>query len=270
MSILARLQRLVRAEFSAASAALDDVLTAESRSYAPSVVARSPVEIRRERALAYDWLSGIENNAAAAFSAGDVAQASALMQHATYAERVLAEGKSTAEAGAWPTASQQRAPVSAPAQRITLPRNPYGVAAPGIRVRQAPAFATSSHSNHAGSGAPNEATGASLQSGTKRADLVTGSTPDLAGSFAVGRSVAAPAYFNDEIDASYSPAVDALLDKFEQTAARIESFTAMAEVEELLKPKGPEEFFVPEPHDSRGDSGADPLERLRRNLDPNA
>jgi hypothetical protein len=71
-------------------------------------------------------------------------------------------------------------------------------------------------------------------------------------------------------DGLYSPAMDALLDRFEQTAARAEAVAAMFEVDALLATPAPEDFRVPAPPEPVADSGADPLERLRRNLDPTA
>jgi hypothetical protein len=268
MSILARLQRIVRAEFNAASAAIDDVMTSEFRSPAPSVVSRAPAELRRERASAYDWLAGIEADAAAALLSGDSVRARSLLQHAAYAESVLSGNASVVESGAWPATSQQRAPVSAPAQPNVLPRNPYGVAAPVIRVRQAPAFSTDV--------APSLSHGVASppSSGTEgpHPHLALLATVESIGERAVpsprtSESTAYAAISGAERDALYTPAMDALLDRFEQTAARVETHAAMAEVDALLNPPGPDQFHVPPP-ESAPDSGSDPLERLRRNLDP--
>ena len=274
MSILARLQRLVRAEFTAVSAVLDDALTNDVRAYPPSLVARPPTDLRRERAQAYDWLAGIEADAAAALQAGDNLRAQALLHHAAYAESVLAGGKSTSESGAWPVASQQSAPVSAPAQTMTLPRNPYGVASPGIRVRQAPPFASySQHHTEPASrtveplpaftpvaGAAVIAPHAAVSNASDPGQLTARSHPDL-------YSATDPYPAGDGL---YSPAMDALLDRFEQTAARAEAVVALSEVDALLATPAPEDFRVPAPPEPVADSGADPLERLRRNLDPTA
>lgn len=269
MSILARLQRIVRAEFNAASAAIDDVMTSEFRSPAPSVVARAPAALRRERASAYDWLAGIEADAAAALASGDSVRARSLLQHAAYAESVLSGNASVVESGAWPAASQQRAPVSAPAQPNVLPRNPYGVAAPVIRVRQAPAFSTAV--------APPEPPGvadspSSSVAAGPHSQVAIAAAVESIGQRAVPGPVAHEStsftgFSGAERDVLYTPAMDALLDRFEQTAARVETQTAMAEVDALLNPPGPDQFHVPPP-ESAHDSGSDPLERLRRNLDP--
>ncbi|MBU6162378.1 MAG: hypothetical protein KGO50_14775 [Myxococcales bacterium] len=274
MSILARLQRIVRAEFNAASSALDDALTNDGRTWSTSLVARAPADLRRERAQAYDWLSAIEVDAAAALQTGDSVRARALLQHAAYAESVLAGGKSVSESGAWPVSSKQVAPVSAPAQTMTLPRNPYGVASPAIRVRQAPPFAghTTNHTATVPLAAgippttsPIEGLPGAMPPGTFQSLSVAEQ-----GLWTSRLDLRAPADALDAGDRLYSPAMDALLDRFEQTAERVEAISAMSEVDALLSIPAPEDFRVPVPPEPVTDSGADPLERLRRNLDPTA
>jgi hypothetical protein len=274
MSILARLQRIVRAEFNAASSALDDALTNDGRTWSTSLVARAPTDLYRERAQAFDWLAAIEADAAAALQAGDNVRAHALLQHAAYAESVLAGGKSVSESGAWPVSSKQVAPVSAPAQTMTLPRNPYGVASPAIRVRQAPPFAgpTSNHTTTAprAAGTPPATSPVEASPGVMpRADFQSLSASEQ-GLWTSQLDVRAPAEPLVAGDGLYSPAMDALLDRFEQTADRVEALSAMSEVDALLSIPAPEDFRVPAPPEPVTDSGADPLERLRRNLDPTA
>lgn len=268
MSILARLQRIVRAEFNAASAAIDDVMTSEFRSPAASVVSRAPADLRRERASAYDWLAGIEAEAAAALVSGDSVRGRSLLQHAAYAESVLSGTASIVESGAWPTTSQQRAPVTAPAQPNALPRNPYGVAAPVIRVRQAPAFSAAI----APPGQPGATGSSSPGIAAPGSHAVLVATVESIGQTAIpgprsDESASYAAVSSAERDSLFTPAMDALLDRFEQTAARVETHSAMAEVDALLNQPGPDQFHVPPP-ESASDAGADPLERLRRNLDP--
>jgi len=268
MSILARLQRIVRAEFNAASSALDDALTNEGRTWSASLVARAPTDLYRERAQAYDWLATIEADAAAAMKAGDNVRAHALLQHAAYAESVLAGGKSVSETGAWPVSSKQVAPVSAPAQTMTLPRNPYGVASPAIRVRQAPPFA-GAVPNHTTAAPPATSPGQASHGVMPRATSQSLSVSEQ-GLWTSQLDLRTPADPLASGDGLYSPAMDALLDRFEQTAERVEALSAMSEVDALLSIPAPENFRVPAPPEPVTDSGADPLERLRRNLDPTA
>lgn len=272
MSILARLQRLVRAEFNAVSTVLDDALTFDARAQPASLVVREPSDLRRERAQAYDWLAGIEADAAAALQAGDALRAQALLHHATYAESVLAGGTSLSASNAWPVSSQQSAPVSAPAQTMTLPRNPYGVASPGIRVRQAPPFAANSKQQATPASRALEP-GPSNTPGSPVSEFLPRAASPAATSSRPWTSLADPGLRSDMDayapgDGLYSPAMDALLDRFEQTTARAEAITAMSEVDALLSTPAPDDFHVPAPLEPVSGSGSDPLERLRRNLDP--
>jgi hypothetical protein len=236
MSILDRVQRLVRAEWSAASASLDAALAPP----APMAPPLGSADARRMRCQQLDAVSQLEAQAVAAAQAGDSRAARAWLAQARQIEDTILQVRPNSDSGAWSAAP------AASAGTRALPPNPYGVQSAPVRRIPSSSWAA-----------------------------VPSSAPVSASVGPYGVRDTAPVAGFAPMTPTEVPATDAFaragatMDAFDAMAGRLagqsDALSAMAEVDALLRPAMPEDLVIPGAAPTPED---DALRRLQQNLEP--